>query len=197
MSWQNVCQSTIARDPFPDDDGKYQQAHPHHAQEELAKARTSESEAAKLLEEALTRCTKTEERLAQACDESLSLQKALREAEDDRDAKSKEGGSRDTIPFLAKESIDATSQTLETNQQYCDRDQSLLRLNNNLELTRVDLDASKKRNADLQQQLADSMAETNRATQEARRNNELALARQEEITNVSEREQVRLIKTNL
>lgn len=183
--------------PFPDDYSIDQQAHPYHSQEELAKARKAESEATKLLEGALSNCEKAEERLAQACDERLSFQKALREAEGARDANAKEFDSRDTAPFLAKESRDATSQTSETNKQYCDRDQSLLRLNENLELARVDLDASKKRNAELQQKLADSTAETNRARQEARRNNELALARQEKITDVSEREQVRSTKTNL
>lgn len=179
-------------DPSPNDDGKDRPTSPpHHSQEELAKARSAEREAAQQLERALFRCAKTEESLARACDERLFFETALREAEGVRDAYAKELSSLDRMPVLAMESRDVTSQTSETNKQKCDLDQSFLRLKEDLELARIDLDASKKQTADLQQQLSDLTAETNRAMHEARHNNELAEARQKEITSISEREQVR------
>lgn len=184
------CQHMTAWDFLPNDDGTNLRARPDHSQEELAKARRAEREAAQLLEGALSRCAKTEESLAQACDERLSFQCALREAEGARAATAEELNSRDRTPVLAQESRDATSQTTETYKQYCDPDQSLLRLKEDLELARVNLDASKKRTADLQQQLADSTTETTRAMREARHNNALAVAREEEFIRIYEREQV-------
>lgn len=154
-------------------------------QEELATARAAEKETAQRLEEALCRCAKTEESLAQACDDRLSLETALRGAERARDAQAK-----DALSVLASESRDATSQTSVGNTEYCDVERNLLQSHDDLERVRADLASSKKQTSDLQQQLMDSNAGVKKAMYEARHSSELASTRQQEIVSLSERELV-------
>lgn len=156
----------------------------HHSQEELAKARRAEKETTQRLEEALARCAKAEKSLAQACDNRLSLEAAVRDAERARDAQAK-----DALSVLANESREATSQTSVSNKEYCDLERNLVQSHDDLERVRADLASSKKQTSDLQQRLMDSKAGVNRAMHEARHSSELASTRQQEIISLSEREQ--------
>lgn len=162
----------------------------YHSQEELANARRGEKDAAERLKEAILRCTKAEESLAQARGERASFESALRDMERTRDAQAKE------LPDRASESHHAASQTSVAYRQYCDLEETLLRSQSDLEQARIDLASSKKKAADLEQQLEGSIAERNEAIQEARRNRELASARKEEIISVSKREQVSTTSTS-
>lgn len=157
----------------------------HHPQEELAKARIAEKENAQRLEEALTRCAKADESLARACDDRLSLETALRNAERARDAQAK-----DTLSVLANECRDATSQTSVSNKEYCDLERNLSQSHQDLDRAKADLASTKKKTSDLQQQLMDSDAEVKKAMHDARHSSELASTRQQEIVSLSEREQV-------
>ncbi|CAM9606474.1 unnamed protein product [Ectocarpus sp. 8 AP-2014] len=130
-------------------------------QEELDKARGSEKDTAQHLDEALSRCAKSEENLAKACDDRVSLEHALRDAK------------RTTV----------------TDKQCSDLEQSLRRSQGDLEKAKEDLVSSKQQAADLQQRLTDSTAEASRAMKEARHNREMASTRQKEFVSVSEREQ--------
>jgi len=158
-----------------------------HSQEELANARRGEKEAGERLEEASFRCAKAEKSLAQVRGERASFESALRDVERARDAQAKE------LPDRARESRHVASQTSVAYREYCDIEQTLLRSQGDLEQARADLASSKKKTAELEQQLVGSAAEKNEAIQEARRNSELASARKEEIINVSKREQVSTI----
>lgn len=138
------------------------QSLPHHSQEELDKARGSEKDTAQHLDEALSRCAKTEEDLGKACNDRVSLEHALRDAK------------RSSV----------------TDKQCSDLEQSLRRSQGDLEQAKADLISTKKTAADLQQRLTDSTAEANRAMTEARHNREIASTRQNELVSASEREQV-------
>lgn len=161
----------------------------YYSQEELVNARRGEKEAAERLEEASFRCTKAEESLAQARGERVSFESALRDMERARDAQAKE------LPDRASESHHVASQTSVAYRQYCDLEQTLLRSQGDLQQARVDLTSSKKKTAELEQQLEGSIAERHEAMQEARRNSELASARKEEILSISKREQVSTTNT--
>eukprot|EP00903_Cladosiphon_okamuranus_P011775 g11068.t1 len=154
------------------------------SKDEFDKARAAEKETAHRLEEALYRCTKAEESLAQACDDRLSLEAALRDVERSREARPK-----DALSVLANESRDATSQTSVSNKEYCDLERKLLQSHEDLESARTDLASSKYQTSHLQQQLLDLNAGVDKAMQEARQNSELASTRQQEIISISEREQ--------
>ena len=159
----------------------------YRSQEELAKARKGEKEAAERLEEAHCRCAKAEEGLAQARDDRRSLESALRDMERARDAQAKE---LSVVRDRANESRNVASQTSVAYRQFCDLEQTLLRSQGDLEQARVDLASSKKKTAELEQQLEESIAEKKEAIQEARHSRELASTRKEEIISVSKRESV-------
>lgn len=87
--------------------------------------------------------------------------------------------------LLEKESQDASSQTA-TDKRYSDLERNSLQSQRDLQLASADLTSTKRQAARLEQELADSTIREREAADEARRNEELASARQEEIMNIME-----------
>ncbi|CAM9940375.1 unnamed protein product [Scytosiphon promiscuus] len=164
--------------------------------DELAEARESEKETAQRLEKALSRCSKGEGSLAQARDDQAFFDASLKDAEDALEATPNGLSSRGRTPPLSKGFRDAANQTAVTVKQFCDLERTLLRSQEESELARMSFATStqqledlQQRLAALQQQLANATANAEIATQQARHNSDLASTRQEELVNMSEREQ--------
>lgn len=121
------------------------------------------------------------------------LKHSLKEAVSVRDAQTKElCAARDRLSTLLveKESRNATTQTA-TDKQRFDLERKLKRSIADLQLATADLAYSKEQATKLRQELVESTARTTVAKNEARRNEELVSAKQEEIIGISQREQVR------
>lgn len=160
-------------------------------QEELAEARKSGQDAVQQLAEARSRCLNAEELVAKAHEAKEMLKHSLKEAVRVRDAQTKElCAARDRLSTLfEKDSRDAASQTA-TDKQRFDLERKLKRSQADLQLATADLAHSKDQTTKLRQELVDSTAQTTVAKDEARRNEELVSAKQEEIIGIGHREQV-------
>lgn len=165
----------------------------HNAQEELVKARRAEQDAVNKAMEAQQQRTDAEERLAQAFDDRTTLEDTLRDALGSQDAQAKElRAARDRLSDrFERETCNAASQTVTDEQLSC-VEPNLVRSQAEYTLGSADLAFSKKQVAELQQELADSIALASAATTKTRGNEELAIARQKEIVSFTQREQVSL-----
>ena len=161
-------------------------------QEELAEARKSRQDAVQQLAETHSRCLNAEELLAKAHEAKETLKHSLKEAARVRDAQTKElCAARDRLSTLfEKDSRNAASQTA-TDKQRFDLERKLKRSQADLQLATADLAHSKDQATRLRQELVDSTARNTEAKNEARRNEELLTAKQEEIIEITQREQVR------
>lgn len=176
----------------PRDSIRYIHYFSHHSQAELAEARKFEQDTVQQVAEAHSRCLKAESLLEKAHEAKEMLKHSLKEAVRVRDAQTKElCAARIRLSTLTeKESRNATSQTA-TDKQRFDLERKLKRSITDLQLVTADLADSKEQNTKLRQELVDSTTRTTVAKDEARRNEELVSAKQEEIIGISQREQVR------